>query len=236
MHRQAIAFIASAVLFGGGALAVLAIREGRIDVPERWNPWAPLRLEAPPDVFTRFRLARLSADAAACAAFLATTPLRFETLADRATGEDCGFENAVRIDALPEKVGAPFSLSCRAAASLALWQHHVLQPAATAQLGSRVARVEHFGSYACRNVYHREGGSRSRHAVAEAFDVAGFVLEDGRRIRVQRDWPRDSAESRFLHSLRDGACRYFDGVFSPDYNAAHRDHLHLDRGPYRLCR
>ena len=29
--------------------------------------------------------------------------------------------------------------------------------------------------------------------------------------------------------------RWFDAVLSPDYNAAHRDHLHLDRGRYRAC-
>jgi hypothetical protein len=165
-----------------------------------------------------------------------TTPLLYEKLSDRVTGEGCGFKDAVRIDALPAKTTAPFSLSCRAAASLALWQHHVLEPAARELLGSAVARVEHYGSYACRNVYHREGGRRSRHAVAEAFDISGFVLEDGRRIRVLRDWPQDGAESRFLRTVRDGACRYFDGVYSPDYNAAHRDHLHVDRGPFRLCR
>ena len=224
------------LLLVAGLTSVLGVRSGRITVPERWNPWAPLRLEAPPDLFMRIRLSRLSSDRAACAAFLATTPLRYEALPDRVTGDGCGFSDAVRIDALPASVGAPFSLSCRAAASLALWQHHVLDPAARDLLGSAVTRFEHYGSYACRNVYHREGGRRSRHAVAEAFDIAGFVLEDGRRIRVLKDWPMDSPESRFLHAVRDGACRYFDGVYSPEYNAAHRDHLHLDRGSFRLCR
>jgi hypothetical protein len=40
--------------------------------------------------------------------------------------------------------------------------------------------------------------------------------------------------------VRDGACRLFATVLSPDYNAAHRDHLHLDeakRGAmWRACR
>jgi hypothetical protein len=85
-------------------------------------------------------------------------------------------------------------------------------------------------------VYDRPEATRSRHATAEAWDVAGFVLADGRRIRVARDWKGRSREARFLHELRDGACLYFDGVLSPDYNAAHRDHLHLDRGPFRMCR
>lgn len=214
----------------------LSVRQHWVEVPERWNPWAPLRFDAPPDLFTRWRLDRLSQDAPACARFLATTPLRYETLTDLATGEGCGLNDAVRIDALPAAVGTPFSLSCRTAASLALWQRHVLEPAAHAHLASAVVRVEHFGSYSCRNVYNRPAATRSRHATAEAFDLAGFVLEDGRRIRVLRDWSGDGPESRFLHEIRAGACRYFDGVLSPDYNAAHRDHLHLDRGPFRLCR
>lgn len=70
----------------------------------------------------------------------------------------------------------------------------------------------------------------------EAFDIAGFVLEGGERIRVLTDWSGDAPASRFLHEVRDGACRFFDAVLSPDYNEAHRDHLHLDRGPYRTCR
>ena len=216
--------------------AAVSVRSGWIAVPESWNPWAPLRLEAPPGVLTRYKLGRLSQDPAACAAFLATTPLRYERLSDRITGENCGLTDAVRIDALPAEVGESFSLSCPAAASLALWQRHVLDTAAREILGSAVARLEHFGSYACRNVYNRPASTRSRHATAEALDVAGFVLADGRRIRVLRDWGTDSAESRFLQALRDGACDYFDGVFSPDYNAEHRDHFHLDRGPYRICR
>jgi hypothetical protein len=229
--RWVIPILAAALLLLG-----ISIRNGWFEVPERWNPWAPLRLAAPPDLFTRWRLARLSQDPPACAAFLATTPLRYERLTDRTTGEGCGLTNAVRIDALPAAVGPPFSLSCRAAASLALWQHHVLEPAARGQLGSPVTRVEHFGSYSCRNIYDRPEATRSRHATAEALDVAGVVLADGRRIRVLRDWAGDSPESRFLREIRTGACAWFDGVFSPDYNAAHRDHLHLDRGPYRVCR
>ena len=39
-----------------------------------------------------------------------------------------------------------------------------------------------------------------------------------------------------LKTSWDGGCRFFDGVLSPDYNAAHRDHLHLDRGPWWFCR
>ena len=133
-------------------------------------------------------------------------------------------------------VGAPFALSCQAAVSLALWEKHTLQPAALAHFGAQVARIEHYGSYACRNVYGSATGRRSRHATADALDVAGFVLANGRRIRVQRDWPKENQPARFLREVHRGACRFFDGVLSPDHNAAHADHLHLDRGPGRYCR
>jgi hypothetical protein len=53
---------------------------------------------------------------------------------------------------------------------------------------------------------------------------------------VLKDWPESNERAAFLREVRTGACRFFDGVLSPDYNAAHRDHFHFDRGPYRVCR
>ena len=102
------------------------------------------------------------------------------------------------------------------------------------------------GSYACRNINRGEGAtpgaSRSRHATADAFDVSGLVLADGRRITVSRDWPRADAPvpggeaAGLLRDAHAGACRFFDGVLGPDYNAAHRDHFHLETGGYSMCR
>ena len=48
-------------------------------------------------------------------------------------------------------------------------------------MGSPLVRIETMGSYNCRNV--AGSGRRSAHATAEAIDVSGFVLADGRRIR-----------------------------------------------------
>jgi hypothetical protein len=181
-------------------------------------------------------LSRLTGDNELCRQVLATAQMDYELLTDRQTGPACGVQNAVRIVRTSADVGEAFSLTCRAAVSLALWERHSLQPAAQKYFHEPVVRVEHFGSYSCRNVYNRPNATRSRHATAEAFDVAGFRLADGRRIRVQHDWPLRSPEGLFLRETRDGACKFFDAVLSPDYNAAHRDHLHLDRGPYRACR
>lgn len=231
--RRALGFAAAA----GLVLGVLAIAPALVErLPDRWNPWAPLRLDEADGPFVRWKLARLAQDPAACSALLVQTGFTYAPLEDRVTGEGCGFTNAAMIARTSAAVGRPFALSCPAAVSLALWERHALQPAAQAYFGRRVARLEHYGSYACRGIYHRPTGPRSRHATADAFDLAGIVLDDGRRIRVRTDWTGTGAEAAFLRAVRDGACDWFDAVLSPDYNAAHRDHFHLDRGPYRVCR
>jgi hypothetical protein len=108
-----------------------------------------------------------------------------------------------------------------------------VQPAALRHLGREVARIEHFGTYACRNI--RGGHMLSQHASANALDVAGFRLRNGPHVTVLKDFRRDDARGRFLRQSRDGACRWFRTVLSPDYNAAHADHLHLDQGFWGKC-
>lgn len=239
------------------AIVAWSMREGWIEVPERWNPWAPLRIDAQPNLLTRFKLARASGDRDACRAALAQAGMRLVPLEDRSTGPGCGFDNALRIERTSVAVGEPFSLSCRAALSLAMWERHVLQQAARQHLGTRVRALQHFGSYACRNLYGAPGRRRSQHATADALDVAGFVLEDGRRVSVAGHWrprtvdagdvaagaaveaaapPVPGAEARFLRAVHDGACRYFDAVLGPGYNRVHADHFHFDRGAARVCR
>lgn len=226
------------------ALAAWTLRSGALSVPDRWNPWAPLHIDDAPNLLTRYKLARASADREACRVALAQAGMRMTPLEDRETGPACGFDNAFRIERTGVAVGTPFALSCRAALSLAMWERHALQQAAQAHLGARVSRIEHLGSYACRNRYGREAGRRSLHATADALDIAGFVLEDGRRVRVLAGWHAADAsgadpagaEAAFLRALRDGACGYFDAVLGPDYNAAHADHFHFDRGGARVCR
>jgi len=225
------------------ALAWLAVQRGWVEVPPRHNPWAPLDLEATPNWLTGWKLSRATADDARCMQVLEQAAMAWVDLPDRVTGPGCGFSNAVRIDRTRFRVGEPFPLTCRAAVSLALWEAHVLEPAAREHLGSDLVAIEHYGSYACRNVYGRETGRRSQHATADALDVAGFRFSDGRRVRVLADWDaralvdgEASPEARFLLAAHRGACRFFDAVLGPEYNRAHADHFHVDRGGFRACR
>ncbi len=234
------------------AAAAYAIHVGAFTVPARYNPWAPLQVEAEPDWLTDIRLARTRRDPALCAAALASTGMQYDPVPDRATGPGCGFSHAVRLRTAPVRFGtAPLTLSCPMALSFYMWERHALQPAAEARYGQRVAAIEHLGSYACRNVNLGEGAasgaSRSRHATADALDVAAFVLADGRRISLVRDWRSPEVDddpavvsvptaALLLRDARRGACRFFDGVLGPDYNAAHRDHFHLETGGFGMCR
>jgi hypothetical protein len=223
-----------------GLLVVLAViwavESGALSVPDRWNPWASLHIRDRPNSLTRFKLRKLTEDSALCQTVLADTNVTYVRIPDTTMGPGCAFRNAVTISATSAELSEPFSLSCPAAVSLAMWEAQVLQPAAESHFGLPVRKLEHFGSYACRNLYHRTAGNRSRHATADALDVAGFVFADGKRVRVLTDWGGAGPEARFLREVKDGACPFFDAVLGPEYNRAHRDHFHFDRGRYQVCR
>lgn len=208
-------------------------------------PWTSLDLTRPVGLFTGRKLAGLADDGQRCRALLAEAGVRYTALPPRSDGAQCGYADAVRFTSggsreiawRPDGLGT----SCAVAAGLALWEWHVVQPAARRHFGRGVARIEHFGSYNCRRLYGRDEGAWSEHATANAVDVAAFVLDDGTRVSLIGDWPDDDAKGRFLREVRDGSCNLFATVLSPDYNEAHRDHLHLDqarRGArgWRACR
>jgi hypothetical protein len=196
-------------------------------------PWTRLDLTRPVGAFTGRKLARLDGEGAFCRSLLSQAGIRFTALPPRRADEQCGYRDAVRFTAggalhiayRPADLGT----SCPVAAALALWEWHVVQPAALRHFGRRVASIEHFGSYSCRRVNGRKEGAWSEHARANAIDVAGFRLADGTRVSVIGDWRGGGARAAFLREVRDGACDLFATVLSPDYNLAHRDHLHLDQ-------
>ena len=129
-------------------------------------------------------------------------------------------------------------VTCEAAVALALWFEHDVQPVAQEMFGQRVASIQSFGSYSCRNIIGNSQWKnwRSEHATANAVDVGAFNLADGRRISVAQHWKGDGVEARFLRAVHGRACRYFRVAIGPDYNEAHHDHFHLDRGTLARCK
>jgi len=241
MKRRIVLLFILALLILLGALLLY----GRARQHPEDMPWTALDLSQPIGAFTSRKLADLDDEAPRCIALLARAGVHFTTLPGRAHGEQCGYSHAIRfapggsttIGYLPSDVAT----NCAVAAGLALWEWHIVQPAARRHFGRAVSGVQHFGSYSCRRMYGRGTGSWSQHATANAIDVAGFTLADGTSISILRDWNGGGAKAAFLRDVRDGACRLFSTVLSPDYNAAHANHLHLDQAPrgalgWRACR
>jgi hypothetical protein len=111
-----------------------------------------------------------------------------------------------------------------------------------ARENTEIAEVMVGTSYMCRNVNNATEGSLSFHAFADAIDVTGFRLEDGRTVTVLDDWADPlSSEGRLLRYAHDAACSQFTTVLGPEANAQHRDHFHVDLGCHgktctsRLC-
>lgn len=213
--------------------------KGWWSIPREWNPWQPLRVSDPLTPVTRWKLERLEGDREACLAALETVPdedLRYTPLADYTPVAGCPLRNVVRLQRTGVTFNTSFVASCPLAVAWLLYERHRLQPAAQALFGQPVATVQHYGSFACRNIYGREEGRRSEHATAEALDVAAYRLGDGRRIVVLDDWGDEDAEGEFLKRAQQGACDVFGTVLGPDYNAAHANHFHLGMRGFALCR
>lgn len=216
------------------AAMLLGARTWLADHPQH-DPWAPLDLNDPPGWATQRKLAALRSDPEECRAVLERSGVAFAAL-------DAAGEGTCRRADRTQLLAATFSprrpvTTCPVAAGLQVWLTQSVQPAAAELLGSPIARVEHLGTFSCRRI--GGGGNWSEHATGNAIDIAGFVTEDGQRIRVLGDWDGNDAGADFLHRVRDGACDVFGTVLSPEYNAAHADHLHLDqagRGLGGFCR
>lgn len=140
-------------------------------------------------------------------------------------------------DFFPTMNPAGAAPSCAVSAGMILWQRDVVGPAAEVLFGQNMARIENMGSYNCRSV--RGGSSPSQHSNANAIDISAFILADGTRISVLDHWDDMGAKGDFLRAVRDGACDIFTTTLSPDYNAAHANHFHLDlaqrTGGWSVC-
>jgi len=215
------------------ALGLAGLRH-RDWVPPGWDPLVPLDLQAPRTPLLPFKLALLDRDPGLCAAALATAPLHLRPARGEGSAA-CPLDRPVRVAGGPvPTMPGSFLASCRLAVAWSLFETDVAQPDAERIYGRPLGRIGHLGSFACRDVRGR-AGTLSAHARADAIDVSGFVLDDGHTIPVTA-WTKGGRDAAFLHAVRDGACRIFGIVLSPDDNEDHAGHLHLEAGGLGYCR
>jgi hypothetical protein len=213
-------FVLSGCLFGGGG-------NDRLPPPPRRPAGAPpVTLNLP-----------TSRETQQCYADLSREEVRYSPLPDRDYGGGCTVIGAVQLIDIGVPVTGLKAMRCGLAEEFIGWTRNAVAPAAFQILGSRLVKVETFGTYACRNTIGTATERLSGHALANAVDVSAFVLEDGRRISIEGDWRSDNGDvRRFLEVIHTSACKRFGTVLSPDYNAAHHNHLHLEDDHKNFCR
>ena len=208
-------------------------------LPAYWNLFAPLSVTDRPGLITHYKLQRMRHDPAACMAVLqrARAAGFVSFTQPPAMSGVCPLATPIRIQRFGHvTLSSSFLASCALAVSSTMFVIQANKTATSSPAGSRLARIEHVGSYACRNIYHRAQGRRSEHASADAWDVTAFRLASGARISVGHDWHRSGASSLLLRQWFSDSCAYFGNALGPDYNAAHASHFHLGMRGYGLCR
>ncbi len=229
----------TAVVFVGlfGFSSYLAMVHPGTPLPNAWNPAAPLDILDPVTPITGWKLNRAAADIQSCTVALQGRA-SFQILGDFEESPQCHIRDRLSIGGVGQASFEKLETRCAVALRLAMWEQHTLQPAAMEHFGSRLAGINHLGSYSCRRM-RTSGGFSSRmssHATADAIDVSGFRFADGRLISLRSDWDEGGPAASFLRAARDGACDWFSLTLSPDYNALHADHFHLQSSGWGLCR
>lgn len=211
------------------------------------TPYAPAAgvIGQPIDSGTWGRLQRATGSLGQCVAELEAARVTFSPTPDRVNSETCGLTDAGVLGAdygtIARLAPSDVTMTCALAAAISVWRRQSVEPAARELLGSDVVQIDHMGVYACRAINTNSGNSQagnrpSAHSRAAALDFAGVRLRDGTRITVTNDWNDPGPKGQFLHRIRDDACKVFGTTLSPDYNAPHRDHLHLEAEASRFCR
>jgi hypothetical protein len=209
-------------------------RLGYFEWPREYDPLVLPDLDAPSNFLTPFKLKRIDSSAENCRAAFARAGKTVAIEPARTDSPQCSKQDTIKLASLSTATLRGEETRCAIAARLFMWEHNAVQPAARKYFNEPVAEVLHFGSYSCRNI--RGSSATSEHATANAFDISGFRLRSGKLITLRQQWQGSQPEAEFLRAVRDGACDYFNVVLSPDYNADHHDHLHVDLGWYRTCR
>jgi hypothetical protein len=223
-------------------LRVLAAQPELTD-PDRPTWWldAPAHADidddlevAPPDLVARCE-ARLEV------AGVDFVPSRLPVHRQKRSGIVCGAEQVVRYAEGPGAIGwkGRPKVTCPVALALARLEG-IVQEEAVRLLGRRVVRIEHMGTYNCREMAAYPGWV-SEHSYGNAIDIKRFVLAGGRGVSVLEDYgdpsePPAGPEAEFLRMVARRA--YDENVFSvvltPAFDRRHRNHFHLDMARYRV--
>jgi hypothetical protein len=123
---------------------------------------------------------------------------------------------------------APVLVGCETGVSL-------VGSAAIAQNLGAVTLI-HYGTYNCRTI--AGSSTLSEHGHARAVDIGGFVMNDGSTYSVYADWEDGNPNpttppGTMLRTFTDRiwGMGLWNIILTPEFNAAHDDHFHVDLTP-----
>jgi len=187
----------------------------------------------PPPPSPRPGTVKLTPPGLVCLEALGRRGTVFEIVADHVADNGCNMTNGVLVKQSSIALDKPMTVTCPMAMEVTDFEEQIVQPAAMRIFKRRVVLVRQLGSYSCRGI--RGTRRLSEHGRGQALDVAGFDLDGGMKITVKEHWSGAGDRSRFLQEVAKGACKLFNVVLTPKSDADHRDHIHVDIGPYPLC-
>ncbi|WP_341206944.1 extensin family protein, partial [uncultured Psychrosphaera sp.] len=165
----------------------------------------------------QFRPQLVTGGGADCFDNLTQKNVKFSRLGNMSENQ-CLVKDAVRIEAFPHtKLSGPVILNCRTALATQNWFEKI-----------KAKNVAHLGTYNCRTM--RGSGIASEHSFGTAIDIASI---NGSSVRLH--WDEKSERGAYIRKAAQLACDYFTNSITPDHNALHYDHLHLDMGYGTTC-
>jgi hypothetical protein len=153
---------------------------------------------------------------------------------------DCVATDVVKLQAIILKdksqvaVTPPATVRCSLAEALAHWVRDDVT-AAVAGLGGAVRTLDNYASFDCRGRNRVAGAKISEHGMANAIDIRGVALTNGRFAGLTDR----SLSKNFREAMKQSVCARFTTVLGPGSDGHHETHIHMDlaerRGGYRLC-
>lgn len=152
----------------------------------------------------------------------------------------CGASDVVKLEGILLSdntriaMSPPATMRCTMAEAVAHWVRDEVAPA-FAKAGPPIRAIDNYASYDCRGRNNIISARTSEHGYANALDVRGVRLADGKFVQwTDRTMARDVREG-----LRKDACARFMTVLGPGSDGHHEEHIHIDlaqrtRG-YRIC-
>jgi len=144
-----------------------------------------------PEIPDQWTMQEIEKARTSCAPILSAANAEFEIIDPIRKGR-CGTPAPIKLKALGTgvrvKISPPASLNCNMVRALNLWLEEKVQPLAKASFGAPVIEIKNISSYACRHRYNNPKKRLSEHALANALDIAGLKIANGKYVSLLKHW------------------------------------------------